>query len=292
MTKTTAGATTLASAIERNPPSDAERLACFEAWNVSMDIGGGRGIGEFAFLTFNRKMPKFMIWGQVARLCDKPKSTLRDMANKRAYSLTTEKGKKALTRMKQIGALSATTSGTVIIKASQVSGLLSEFHAPEKVQEDFKIMRKTARPPPSLRGMPSGGEGLRHAASKSPTLALGASTSSRIKQVEAASKLQRQQSLHQASEQRCTGALKRSQAQGDAHEETAEEADDEAEEEAEEPEERLHESQLQPTHLERAKGGGDSLAAEEEDGGNDEPFDAELPAQGFHMMQSGAALSR
>ena len=61
MTKTTAGATTPASARESQPESDAKRLSSFEAWNVSMDIGGGRGIGEFAFLTFDRKLPKFMI---------------------------------------------------------------------------------------------------------------------------------------------------------------------------------------------------------------------------------------
>ena len=286
MTKPTAGATTSAPVIGRNPESDAERLACFEAWNVSMDMGGGRGIGEFAFLTFSRKMPKFMIWGQVARLCDKPKSTLRDMANKHAYSLTTEKGKKALSRMKQIGALSATTSGTVIIKASQVSGLLSESHAPDKVQEDFKIMRKKARPPPGLRGMPSSGGDFRIAATKSPTLAHGASTSCKIKRVEAATpKLQRQGSLHHAKRLLCEGTTKRSEARGDAEEEEGEAEDEEEGVE----EELLQESQLQPPQLERAKGGGSRSEEEvEEDGGND----AGLAAQGVPIMQSGAALSR
>ena len=301
MTKTTAVATTSASARERNPETDAERLACFEAWNVSMDFGGGRGIGEFAFLTFDRKLPKFMIWGQVARLCDKPKSTLRDMANKRAYSLTTEKGKKALMRLKQIGALPATTSGTVVIKASQVSGLLSEFNAPEKVQEDFKIMRKKARPPAGLRGMLAGGKGNVSAAKPSPALAHGASTSSHIKLLRAAPKLQRQGSLQQQEEEQLQQQEEEQQQQQQQQQhqqqqqkkkrqqrEEEDEEEDEVEKDGEGEEEQLQLQQPQRVHV-NDEGSQSEDGAE---GDSDEELGMRRVGDCTPVYKTGAAIAR
>ena len=209
----------------------------------------------------------------MAELCDKPNSTLRDMANKRGYSLTTEKGKTALMRLKQIGALPATTSGTVVIKASQVSRLLSEFNAPEKVQADFKIMRMKARPPPGLRVTQAGGERNISMAKTSPALPQGASDISRVKRVGAAPKLQRQGSAQHASKRRCTGEPPRAPAafQGEEQQPRQQRAEggEEEEEGEEEAGERLHKTQLPQSPREPVTGGG-SPSEEEAESGSDQ----------------------